>query len=48
MESWETTLFPNALNQPGPVVVLDEVEKPAIWEQFLEAWKHLVGQVYLI
>ena len=28
MESWDTTLSPNAINQPGPVVVLDEVEKP--------------------
>ena len=28
MESWETTLSQNAINQPGPVVVLDEVEKP--------------------
>ena len=23
MESWETTLSQNALNQPGPVIVLD-------------------------
>ena len=28
MESWETTLSQNAINQPGPVIVLDEVEKP--------------------
>ena len=28
MECWENNLFPEALDKPGPVIVLDELEKP--------------------